>query len=83
MLVVGLSCFCLLLLLVTSISLHFYVRGEKELFDLEKQVRDIKNYHRQNCSKILRCKCCGEKYNFIERYDFNFCSLKCDEECEL
>lgn len=83
MLVIGLSCFCILLLLITCISLNFYVIGEKQLFDLEKQIRDIKEYNRKKCTKILTCKCCGEQYNFMGRYDFNFCSVKCDEECEL
>lgn len=83
MLVIGLSCFCILLLLITCISIHFYVSGEKELVYLEKEILDIKLHHRQMCSKALTCKCCGELYSFIERYDFNFCSELCDKECEL
>lgn len=86
MLVIALSCFCILLLLTTCLSLHFYVCGEQEVSDLQSYIRDLNNDANnlnRRCNKVLSCKCCGSFYNFNEHYDFNFCSKQCDEECEL
>lgn len=49
---------------------------------LDKVYKTLRSV-REKCDKNLVCKCCGRPYNFIDRYDFNFCSEQCDEECEL